>query len=97
MSRDAFMDETGASLTTFKRDLEYMRDRFNAPVVWDRERGGYRYDGRWRPERARGMTAPAGVKPVVRFRNPDDGEVGWNDLVKGPIAFSNTELDDLKR
>jgi glutamyl-tRNA synthetase len=54
-----------------------------------------RYDGRWRPERARGMTPPAGVKPVVRFRNPDDGDVGWNDLVKGPIAFSNTELDDL--
>ncbi|HSQ11120.1 MAG TPA: glutamate--tRNA ligase [Burkholderiaceae bacterium] len=54
-----------------------------------------RYDGRWRPENSRGMTPPAGVKPVVRFRNPDDGDVGWNDLVKGPIAFSNTELDDL--
>ena len=54
-----------------------------------------RYDGRWRPERARGLTPPASVKPVVRFRNPDDGDVGWNDLVKGPIAFSNTELDDL--
>ncbi len=54
-----------------------------------------RYDGRWRPENARGKTPPAGVKPVVRFRNPDEGDVGWNDLVKGPIAFSNTELDDL--
>jgi glutamyl-tRNA synthetase len=54
-----------------------------------------RYDGRWRPERARDMTPAIGVKPVVRFRNPDDGDVGWNDLVKGPIAFSNTELDDL--
>jgi predicted DNA-binding transcriptional regulator YafY len=32
------------SPATFKRDLEYMRDRFNAPVVWDREKGGYRYD-----------------------------------------------------
>ena len=54
-----------------------------------------RYDGRWRPENARGMTPPAGVKPVVRFRNPDSGEVGWNDLVKGPISFANAELDDL--
>ncbi len=54
-----------------------------------------RYDGRWRPENARDMTPPVGVKPVVRFRNPDRGEVGWNDLVKGPIAFSNEELDDL--
>lgn len=54
-----------------------------------------RYDGRWRPENARGRTPPAGVTPVIRFRNPDDGEVGWNDLVKGPISISNTELDDL--
>jgi glutamyl-tRNA synthetase len=56
-----------------------------------------RYDGRWRPENRalRGLVAPADLKPVVRFRNPDDGEVAWNDLVKGPIAFSNAELDDL--
>jgi glutamyl-tRNA synthetase len=54
-----------------------------------------RYDGRWRPENAAGRTPPAGVAPVVRFRNPDDGEVGWNDLVKGPISIANRELDDL--
>ncbi|MCS7100831.1 MAG: glutamate--tRNA ligase, partial [Burkholderiaceae bacterium] len=54
-----------------------------------------RYDGRWRPENARGRTPPPGVAPVIRFRNPDAGEVAWNDLVKGPIAFSNVELDDL--
>lgn len=54
-----------------------------------------RYDGRWRPENARGTTPPAGITPVIRFRNPDDGEVGWNDLVKGPIAIANAELDDL--
>jgi glutamyl-tRNA synthetase len=54
-----------------------------------------RYDGRWRPENARGRTPPSGVAPVIRFRNPDDGDVGWNDLVKGPITISNRELDDL--
>jgi glutamyl-tRNA synthetase len=54
-----------------------------------------RYDGRWRPENARAKTPPAGVQPVIRFRNPDDGDVGWNDLVKGPISISNRELDDL--
>ena len=32
---------------------------------------------------------------VVRFRNPDEGLVGWNDLVQGRIAISNEELDDL--
>jgi glutamyl-tRNA synthetase len=54
-----------------------------------------RYDGRWRPERAKGRPIPQGVAPVIRFRNPDFGMVVWNDLVKGPISISNTELDDL--
>jgi len=54
-----------------------------------------RYDGRWRPENAQGREPPAGAKPVVRFRNPDDGAVGWDDMVKGPIAIANAELDDL--
>jgi glutamyl-tRNA synthetase len=56
-----------------------------------------RYDGRWRPERAKaaGRVAPAGGAPVVRFRTPEEGDVGWRDLVKGPISFPNAELDDL--
>jgi glutamyl-tRNA synthetase len=56
-----------------------------------------RYDGRWRPENVgrHNLRIPEGVKPVVRFRTPEAGEVGWNDLVKGPIAFPNAELDDL--
>jgi len=56
-----------------------------------------KYDGRWRPERAkaRGLVAPKDAKPVVRFRTPEEGTVAWNDLVKGPIEFPNAELDDL--
>ena len=56
-----------------------------------------KYDGRWRPERAKalGLEPRAGAKPVVRFRTPEEGEVGWDDLVKGPISFPNAELDDL--
>jgi glutamyl-tRNA synthetase len=55
-----------------------------------------RYDGRWRPEPGKQLPAPPpGVDPVVRFRNPLDGEVRWDDIVKGPIAISNHELDDL--
>jgi glutamyl-tRNA synthetase len=38
---------------------------------------------------------PEGRKAVVRFRNPVDGEVTWNDVVKGTITISNRELDDL--
>lgn len=33
----------GVSRATFKRDLAYLRDRFNAPIEYDRERGGYRF------------------------------------------------------
>jgi glutamyl-tRNA synthetase len=54
-----------------------------------------RYDGRWRPENAQRRTPPAGVAPVYRFRNPDDGTVAWQDAVKGPIEIGNAELDDL--
>lgn len=53
-----------------------------------------RYDGRWRPERRSGNRPPEGVPKVLRFRNPDEGSVGWSDLVKGEISFSNNELDD---
>jgi glutamyl-tRNA synthetase len=50
-----------------------------------------RYDGR-----CRARTTPiAGVNPVVRFRNPDDGQVVVNDVVHGPITFDSSELDDL--
>lgn len=37
--------ELEVSRATFKRDLEYMRDRLNAPIEWDRDEGGYRYVG----------------------------------------------------
>jgi len=54
-----------------------------------------RYDGRWRPENAKGEAPPDGVAPVFRFRNPDDGVVAWDDAVKGRIEIANRELDDL--
>ncbi len=44
VSREELLEELGVSLATFKRDLEYMRDRLNAPIVYDREQGGYRLD-----------------------------------------------------
>ena len=55
-----------------------------------------RYDGTWRPEPGKTLPAiPSGVRPVVRFRNPTDGDVSWDDAVKGNITISNRELDDL--
>ncbi len=55
-----------------------------------------RYDGTWRPEPGKTLPAiPAGVSPVVRFKNPIDGDVSWDDLVKGTITINNREIDDL--
>jgi glutamyl-tRNA synthetase len=55
-----------------------------------------RYDGRWRPEAGKVLPeVPAGVLPAIRFRNPVDGVVAWNDLVKGRIEIANAEMDDL--
>lgn len=39
------MAELEISRATLKRDLEYLRDRLGAPIVWDRDAGGYRYLG----------------------------------------------------
>jgi glutamyl-tRNA synthetase len=71
-------------------DLEAMREA-------QRARGEKtHYDGRWRPEPGKTLPAPpAGVEPVIRLRNPPQGEVRWDDLVKGPITISNAEIDDL--
>jgi glutamyl-tRNA synthetase len=55
-----------------------------------------RYDGRWRPEQGKVLPVPPeGVKPVVRFKNPQHGVAAWDDMVKGKIIFENSELDDL--
>ena len=54
------------------------------------------YDGRWRPEPGKTLPAPpADVQAVIRFANPKDGVVTWDDLCKGPISIANREIDDL--
>jgi glutamyl-tRNA synthetase len=75
---------------TSPEELEAMREA-------QRARGEKpRYDGKWRPEQGKTLpTPPAGVQPVVRFKNPKHGMTAWDDLVKGKIVFSNDELDDL--
>ncbi len=55
-----------------------------------------RYDGKWRPEEGKTLpTPPKDIQPVIRFKNPVEGVVAWDDLVKGRIEIANSELDDL--
>lgn len=51
-----------------------------------------RYDGRYRDFTGE---PPAGVEPVIRFKNPLTGPVVFDDVVRGTISVANEELDDL--
>ena len=42
--RSLLLDELGVSWATLKRDLDYLRNRLNAPIVFDRALGGYRFE-----------------------------------------------------
>ena len=50
-----------------------------------------RYDGRCRNR----LEPRDGIDPVVRFKNPQDGEVVVTDQVRGRVVFENAQLDDL--
>ena len=52
-----------------------------------------RYDGRWRDRDP--AEAPAGVKPVIRLRAPQEGETMVEDAVQGRVTWANKDLDDL--
>ncbi len=69
-----------------KEELDDMREKQRAAGLKPR------YDGRWRDSKE---TPPSGIKPVVRFKNPKEGHVVFEDLVKGKITIANSELDDL--
>ncbi len=51
-----------------------------------------RYNGAYRDQTAAMREDP---NRVIRFRNPVDGVVAWDDKVKGRIEIANSELDDL--
>lgn len=42
--RQELQERLGVSWATLKRDLAYMKDRLNAPIIFDREVGGYRFE-----------------------------------------------------
>jgi glutamyl-tRNA synthetase len=88
----AQMLEAGTAYLCYSspEEVEAMRERMRAAGEKPR------YDGTWRPEEGKTLPpVPADRKPVVRFKNPLDGEVSWDDVVKGTITIGNKELDDL--
>jgi len=69
-----------------KEELEKMRE---AQVARGEKP---RYNRYWRDAKEK---PPAGAQAVLRFKTPLQGDVTWDDVVKGPITVSNEELDDL--
>ncbi len=57
------------------------------------EKRPIRYDGAWRDRNPK--NAPPDVKPVIRFRAPQEGETVVNDHAQGRVVFANKDLDDL--
>jgi glutamyl-tRNA synthetase len=68
-------------------ELTAMREKAEA------EKRPIRYDGTWRKRDA--ADAPAGVKPVIRFKSPQEGETVINDQAQGRVVIPNKDLDDL--
>ncbi len=88
----AQMLEAGTAYLCYSSTEEVQAMRERATAAGEKPR----YDGTWRPEEGKVLPAiPEGRKPVVRFKNPLDGEVSWDDFVKGTITIGNKELDDL--
>jgi glutamyl-tRNA synthetase len=52
-----------------------------------------RYDGRWRDKDP--SEAPAGVKPVIRLKTPQEGATTLIDHVQGEVTVQNNQFDDL--
>ena len=52
-----------------------------------------RYDGRWRDRDP--AEAPAGVKPSIRLKAPQEGETVVEDMVQGTVRVANAEMDDM--
>ncbi|MCR4267301.1 glutamate--tRNA ligase [Nitratireductor sp. ZSWI3] len=69
-----------------QEELEAMREKARA------EGRPPRYDGTWRDRDP--SEAPAGVKPVIRIKAPQDGETVVEDRVQGTVRFPNKDLDD---
>ena len=69
------------------QDLEEMRARAEA------EKRPIRYDGTWRDRDP--SEAPAGVRPAIRFKAPQEGETVIEDAVQGRVVIPNKDLDDL--
>ena len=68
-------------------ELTAMREKAEA------EKRPIRYDGTWRDRDPK--TAPTGVKPVIRFKSPQQGETVIDDQAQGRVVIPNKDLDDL--
>ncbi|MDQ6620845.1 MAG: WYL domain-containing protein [Pseudomonadota bacterium] len=55
VTRQQFLEALGVSLATLKRDLEYLRNRLHAPILWNPDKHAYEFG------------APDGVSPTFEL------------------------------
>jgi glutamyl-tRNA synthetase len=70
-----------------QEELQTMRDEAAAKKLPPR------YNGMWRDRDP--STAPAGIKPVIRFKSPQQDSLTIQDKVQGPVTVQNNQLDDM--
>jgi glutamyl-tRNA synthetase len=83
----AFANELLAEGKAYRCDCT--RDALDARIAQRGDAAGSGYDGFCRD---RDVQPGHGV--VVRFRTPDDGITGWDDVIRGRVEFDNTVLED---
>ncbi len=83
----AMLERLEISRATFKRDLATLRDRLNAPIVWDRFGGGYRFE----PQRRNGAKRAVLTRRQVQIHYYSRGSGETTDRLISPQRLVNTE------
>ena len=80
LTRREIEEELEISHATFKRDIEYLRDRLNVPVVWSRERQAYVLDP------VAEQTEPPGVRFSLRSSSWRGGSTASTSSISGAAS-----------
>jgi glutamyl-tRNA synthetase len=72
-----------------KEELQALREKQEAAKETPR------YDGTWRPEEGKTLPSiPEGIEPVIRIKAPLEGDICFEDGVKGSMKFTADQVDD---
>ncbi|MGI9462219.1 MAG: glutamate--tRNA ligase [Alphaproteobacteria bacterium] len=101
LQSDNFDQHVEAAKHLVKKDLAYecyttIEELHNLRTMQIEKKLPLKYDGRWRQrdENERKKMRLNGIKPTIRIKMPQQGEIKIQDMVQGDISVQNSELDD---